>query len=115
MQEEFKPIPDSVPDSQGMKQRLASAQALMEKSSLLVLDEQLNVIDSKSVAYFRKLFLELNEKEGVMILLTSHYSEDIRELCKNTDDILFANMLSGFYLGKRCLRRQEGHNDEMFQ
>lgn len=52
-------------DSQGLKQRLAIAQALMEKSSLLVLDEPLNVIDSKSVAYFRKLFLELNEKEGV--------------------------------------------------
>lgn len=33
------------------------------------------------------VFLELNEKEGVMILLTSHYSEDIRELCKNTYDM----------------------------
>ena len=52
-------------DSQGLKQRLASAQALMEKPSLLVLDEPLNAIGSKSVAYFRRLFLELNEKEGV--------------------------------------------------
>ena len=52
-------------DSQGLKQRLASAQALMEKPSLLVLDEPLNAISSKSVAYFRRLFLELNEKEGV--------------------------------------------------
>lgn len=48
-----------------MKQRLAIAQALMEKPSLLVLDEPLNAIDSKSVAFFRRLFLELNEKEGV--------------------------------------------------
>ena len=74
-------------DSQGLKQRLAIAQALMEKPSLLVLDETLNAIDNKSVAYFRRLFLELNEKEGVTILLTSHYSQDIRELCKNTYDI----------------------------
>lgn len=73
--------------SQGMKQRLAIAQALMEKPSLLVLDEPLNAIDRKSAADFRKLFQELNEKEGVTILLTSHYSEDIRELCRTTYDI----------------------------
>lgn len=70
--------------SLGMKQRLAIAQALMEKPSLLVLDEPLSAIDSNSVPKFRKLFRELNEKEGVTILLTSHYNEDIQELCKTT-------------------------------
>lgn len=70
--------------SLGMKQRLAIAQALMEKPSLLVLDEPLNAIDMNSVAKFRKLFKELNEREGVTIILTSHNSEDIQELCKNT-------------------------------
>lgn len=70
--------------SQGMRQRLAIAQALMEKPSLLVLDEPLNAIDVNSVAKFRKLFRELNEKEGVTIILTSHYSEDIQELCRST-------------------------------
>ena len=70
--------------SLGMKQRLAIAQALMEKPSLLVLDEPLNAIDINSAAKFRKLFKELNEKEGVTIILTSHNSEDIQELCKNT-------------------------------
>ena len=54
---------------------------------LLVLDEPLNAIDIKSVAYFRKLFRELNEKEGVTIILTSHYSQDIQELCRHTYDI----------------------------
>lgn len=70
--------------SLGMKQRLAIAQALMEKPSLLVLDEPLNAIDMNSVAKFRGLFKELNEKEGVTIILTSHNSEDIHELCKST-------------------------------
>lgn len=73
--------------SQGMKQRLAIAQALMEQPSLLVLDEPLNAIDSKSVAYFRKLFRELNEEEGVTIIMTSHYGEDMQELCRHTYDI----------------------------
>ena len=70
--------------SLGMKQRLAIAQALMEKPSLLVMDEPLNAIDMNSTAKFRKLFQELNEKEGVTILLTSHNSDDIQELCKST-------------------------------
>lgn len=36
-----------------------------------------------AVACSGKLFRELNEKEGVTILLTSHYSEDIQELCRS--------------------------------
>ncbi len=70
--------------SQGMKQRLAIAQALMEKPSLLILDEPLNAIDIHSVVYFRKLFQELNQKEGVTIILTSHYRTDMQELCRST-------------------------------
>lgn len=73
--------------SQGMRQRLAIAQALMEKPSLLVLDEPFNAIDIKSAAHFRKLFRELNEKERVTIILTSHYSQDVQELCRHTYDI----------------------------
>lgn len=73
--------------SQGMKQRLAIAQALMEKPSLLVLDEPLNAIDRDSAGCFRNLFRDLNERKGVTILLTSHYSEDIRELCRSTYSI----------------------------
>ena len=59
----------------------------MEKPSLLVLDEPLNAIDRDSAGYFRNLFRDLNERKGVTILLTSHYSEDIRELCRSTYSI----------------------------
>lgn len=69
--------------SLGMKQRLAIAQALMEKPKLLVLDEPLNAIDSDSAVIFRQLFKELNNKEGVTIIMTSHNREDIHELCKH--------------------------------
>ena len=67
--------------SLGMKQRLAIAQALMEKPSLLILDEPFNAIDASTVTVFRQLLGRLNSEEGVTILLTSHHSEDIQELC----------------------------------
>ncbi len=67
--------------SLGMKQRLAIAQALMEKPSLLILDEPFNAIDSDTVEDFRKLLGRLNTQEGVTILMTSHHTEDICGLC----------------------------------
>lgn len=69
--------------SLGMKQRLAIAQALMENPKLLILDEPLNAIDEATLIAFRRLFLELNEKENVTIVMTSHNKEDIHELCKH--------------------------------
>ncbi len=69
--------------SLGMKQRLAIAQALMEKPSLLILDEPFNAIDQNTVEDFRQLLGRLNTQEGVTILMTSHHQEDIRGLCEN--------------------------------
>ena len=69
--------------SLGMKQRLAIAQAIMEKLSLLILDEPFNAIDEKTVKDFRALLGRLNAEEGVTILMTSHHQEDIQGLCKN--------------------------------
>lgn len=69
--------------SLGMKQRLAIAQALMEKPKLLILDEPFNAIDGDTLRKFRKLFKELNKSENVTIVMTSHNTEDIQELCNH--------------------------------
>lgn len=69
--------------SLGMKQRLAIAQAIMEKPSLLILDEPFNAIDQKTVKDFQQLLGRLNTKEGCTILMTSHHQEDMQGLCKN--------------------------------
>lgn len=73
--------------SLGMKQRLAIAQAIMEKPSLLILDEPFNAIDKKTVKDFRKILSRLNTQEGVTILMTSHHQDDIQGLCKNVYQI----------------------------
>ena len=65
-----------------MRQRLGIAQAIMEKPRLLILDEPFNGLDVQGVEDMRKLFMKL-QKEGVTILLASHYDEDIRTLCED--------------------------------
>lgn len=67
--------------SLGMKQKLGIAQALMEKPRLLVLDEPMNNLDEESIARLRKILMELNQKENVTVLMTSHDAQDIRTLC----------------------------------
>lgn len=69
--------------SLGMRQRLGIAQAIMEKPSLLILDEPMNGLDKHAIKEMRELILKLKE-DGKTVLLTSHNFEDIRLLC---DDI----------------------------
>lgn len=66
--------------SLGMKQRLGIAQAIMENPSLLILDEPMNGLDKEGVVEMRELFIKL-KNEGKTIVLVSHNSEDITELC----------------------------------
>lgn len=69
--------------SLGMKQRLAMAQAIMESSSLLVLDEPTNALDEDGVELVRNIILEENKK-GSTVLIASHNKEDINKLVDHT-------------------------------
>jgi ABC-2 type transport system ATP-binding protein len=69
--------------SLGMRQRLGIAQAIMEDPGILILDEPMNGLDNNGVEMIRELLLEL-KKKGKMILIASHYKEDIHLLC---DDV----------------------------
>lgn len=62
--------------SMGMKQRLAIAQAIMEKPDLLVLDEPTNALDQEGVDVFRKI-IQSEAKRGTLIIISSHNKEDI--------------------------------------
>ncbi len=65
--------------SLGMKQRLAIAQAIMEKPDVIMLDEPTNALDETGVEEIRKIILEEKER-GALILLASHNKEDIQVL-----------------------------------
>lgn len=65
--------------SLGMKQRLAVAQAIMEKPDVIMLDEPTNALDETGVEEIRKIILEERER-GALILVASHNKEDIKFL-----------------------------------
>ena len=65
--------------SLGMKQRLAIAQAIMEKPDVLMLDEPTNGLDDDGVRKIRDLILA-EKAQGTIVLLASHNQEDIRIL-----------------------------------
>lgn len=64
----------------GMCQRLALAQAFMEKPDLIVLDEPTNALDEKGVKEFHEIALNAKE-DGATIIIASHSKEDIDTLC----------------------------------
>jgi len=85
--------------SLGMKQKLAIAQAIMEKPDLLLLDEPTNALDQESVKIMQNIILEENAR-GTTIVIASHIEEDIRDLCKemvliDNGKIVSVNALNG--------------------
>ena len=65
--------------SLGMRQRLAIAQAIMEKQKIIVLDEPFNGLDKQGAEQIKQLLLGLKSPDR-LILLTSHISGDIEEM-----------------------------------
>lgn len=72
--------------SLGMRQKLGIAQAIMNKPSILILDEPMNGLDEESVKKMREFFNYLRSEHEVTILLASHNKEDIHALC---DDLFY--------------------------
>jgi ABC-2 type transport system ATP-binding protein len=72
--------------SLGMKQRLRIAQAIMEKPSILILDEPMNSLDANAVSEFREIFKE-HIQHGGTLLMTSHHPTDIEFLCDKVFEV----------------------------
>lgn len=63
--------------SLGMLQRLGIAQALMERPSILLLDEPFNSMDADGVEELRLMIKEYVDAHSATMLVTSHNREDI--------------------------------------
>lgn len=58
--------------SQGMKQRLGIACALVHHPALIILDEPVNGLDPQGIADMRNLMLHLSRNEGKTLVVSSH-------------------------------------------
>ena len=66
--------------SNGMKQRLLIARALLHRPQIVFLDEPTRGLDPVVGREIRRLILDLS-KQGVTIFLTTHYMEEADQLC----------------------------------
>ena len=63
--------------SQGMKQRLGIAVALVHSPQLIILDEPVNGLDPQGIADVRNLILRLSREMGKTVIVSSHLLSEI--------------------------------------
>lgn len=63
--------------SQGMKQRLGIAVALVHNPKLIILDEPTNGLDPQGIADMRNLIIRLSKEMGKTVLVSSHLLSEI--------------------------------------
>jgi ABC-2 type transport system ATP-binding protein len=68
--------------SGGMKRRLMIARALVHQPRLLILDEPTAGVDIELRRSMWNFLTELN-RQGITIILTTHYLEEAEQLCRN--------------------------------
>lgn len=67
--------------SGGMRQRFGIAQALLSNPQLIIVDEPTAGLDPEERNRFLNLLSEIGE--NVIVILSTHIVEDVRDLCKN--------------------------------
>ncbi len=80
--------------SQGMKQRLGIAVALVHDPSLIILDEPTNGLDPQGIADTRELIKELSYRQGKTVVVSSHLLSEIE---------LVANRILIIHKGKKIV------------
>lgn len=66
--------------SQGMRQRLAIAAALLKQPDLLILDEPTNGLDPEGLRMVRRIVAE-EAARGAAVLVSSHQLDEIQRIC----------------------------------
>lgn len=87
--------------SQGMKQRLGIAVALVHDPELIILDEPTNGLDPQGIADMRNLIIDLSRLHGKTVIVSSHLLSEIE---------VMANRMLVMNKGKKIV---EGTVDEL--
>lgn len=89
--------------SLGERMKMELIVALIHNPKLLFLDEPTIGLDAVASKQIRRFLKKINEEKGTTIILTSHYMEDIRALCKRTVVI------------NRGMKIYDGATEELFE
>lgn len=87
--------------SQGMKQRLGIAVALVHNPKLIILDEPTNGLDPQGIADMRSLIVRLSKEMGKTVIISSHLLSEVEQI---------ANRMIIIHKGKKVV---EGSVDEL--
>jgi ABC-2 type transport system ATP-binding protein len=96
--------------SQGMRQRLKLAQALVHDPAWVLLDEPTSGLDPKGRVSMLKLVRDLAEKKGLGVIVSTHLLPDVEAVC---DEILV--LRAGRLLAHRALGRQAASAQQIFE
>ncbi|MEM0360370.1 MAG: ATP-binding cassette domain-containing protein [Candidatus Diapherotrites archaeon] len=80
--------------SGGMKRRLEIARGLVHHPQILFLDEPTLGLDPQTRAGIWDYIKQLNEREGITIILTTHYLEEADSVCKKIAIIDFGKIIA---------------------
>ncbi len=67
--------------STGMKKRLGLVRALLHQPEILFLDEPTNGLDPEGIHFVMDTLKEINQREGITIILCSHVLHQLAEVC----------------------------------
>jgi lantibiotic transport system ATP-binding protein len=93
--------------SQGMRQRLGLALALLNEPELLVLDEPTNGLDPSGIQEMRELIGRLRSDFGITVLLSSHLLAEVEQVATHIGIIQ-----NGRLIMQGALADLHAHTDE---
>jgi ABC-2 type transport system ATP-binding protein len=80
--------------SRGMKQRLGLADVLIKQPEVIILDEPTLGIDPAGVRDFLELIRELNQRQRLTVLLSSHHLHQVQQVCHRVGIFVGGHLLA---------------------
>lgn len=96
--------------SGGMKRRLTLARALVHNPKLLILDEPTSGVDVELRHEIHNYLKKLN-KQGITILLTSHYLDEVEKLCNHICIVDNGSIIANESTKSLLRRLDDGHTE----
>lgn len=102
--------------SQGMRQRLGIALAIIGKPELVLLDEPTNGLDPQGMKEVRDLVRQLSTEHGLTVFLSSHLLHEVEQVCSriaviNKGKIIESGSVKDLLGGRNVYRVSIDHAD----